>query len=168
MASAFLGYVSDELVAAALSAAYERRVVTREEYERHKYEPQFAFAETLDSAKLAELNFAPAFGRFGDVYGESGTKITVYLRTITGRTFELEIGRDSYVEEVKHVLEESQNIRVDPDRFILLFNGTKLDEGRRISEYGVRDQCWRVAARMCNINAHCPVAFCLSIWVGVR
>ena len=152
MASAFLGCVSNKLVAAALSAALERSIVTREEYEERKHEPQFAYVDTLDLAKFSELSYAPAFGKFGDVYGESGRKITVYVQTITGRTFELEIGCDSYVEEVKYILEESKDALVDSDRFILLFKGTKLENGRRISEYGVSEpDCY---ARLLNAYNH--------------
>ena len=142
MASPFLGRVSDKLVAASLSAALGRTVVTHEEYEERKSEPKFACVGTctLDIPKFAELSYAPAYGKFGDIYHESGRKkITVYVQTITGRIFELKIGCDSYVEVVKHVIDDSHGAHVDHDRLILLFNGKILDDRRRLSDYRVSD-----------------------------
>lgn len=98
------GFTTDDLTAAAFSAALERPVVTQGEYERRKHEPQFSQVETLDVKKIAELSFEPATGKFGDVYGESGDKITVWLTTLTGRMIDLKVGSDSYVEELKYLL----------------------------------------------------------------
>lgn len=127
-----------DLIAAALSAAFERTVVTEEVYERRKHEPQFANVEKLDLQELAVLSYEPATGKFGDVFGESGSKITVFLKSYTGMEIELEVGEDSYVEELKYLLEVKKQVLIDNDRFVLLYGGNRMEEGCRISDYGVR------------------------------
>ncbi len=131
------GFTTDSLVAAAFSAAFERPVVTNAEYQRRKDEPQFANVETLDIDKVAELSYEPATGKFGDVYGESGDKITVWLKTLTGRKIQLQVGSDSYVEELKYLLEEHEGIPVDNDRLVLLYKSKSMSDGRRLSDYNV-------------------------------
>ncbi len=136
---ASVSLTSSNIIAAAFSAAFERPVVTSAEYEQRKHEPQFAQVETLDLDKVAELSFEPVIGKFGDVYGESGDKIAVCLKTPTGRKIQLQVGSDSYVEEVKYLLEKHEGIPVDNDRLVLLYRNTVMPEGSRISDYGVSD-----------------------------
>ena len=126
-----------QLVAAALSAAFHRPVVTQEVYQRRKHELQFARVETLDLQRLADLSYEPATGKYGNVFGESGRKITVYMQSLSGRRIELDVGEDSYAEELKYLLEEKEEVLIDNDRFVLLHNGKRMEDGRRISEYGV-------------------------------
>ena len=128
------------LIASALSAAFMRTVVTEEEYERRRLEPQFASVETLDLQKMADLIYEPATGKFGDVFGESGSKITVCLKSLSGKKIELEVGKDSYVEELKCLLEKKVEVPIDNDRLVLLYGGKAMHDGCRISEYGVRQQ----------------------------
>jgi len=106
-------------------------------YQRRKHELQFARVETLDLQRLADLSYEPATGKYGNVFGESGRKITVYMQSLSGRTVELEVGEDSYAEELKYLLEEKEEVLIDNDRFVLLHNGKCMEDGRRISEYGV-------------------------------
>ena len=127
-----------DLIAAAFSAAFDRPVVTEAEYKRRKHEPLFAQAETLDLDKVADLSYEPAAGIFGDVYGESGVKIDICLKTLSGRRIPLNVGKDSLVEELKYLLEENEGIPVDHDRIVLLFDGKHMQDGKRISYYGVR------------------------------
>ena len=145
--SAFSNYQSSEslsskphLIATALSAAYKRTVVTEEEYERRKHEPLFAKVEKLDVQKMADLTYEPATGKFGDVFGESGGKITVCLKSLSGKKIELEVGEDSYVEEIKYLLEEKVEVPIDNDRLVLLYGGKQMKEGCRISDYRVRQR----------------------------
>lgn len=129
--------ISSNLITAAFSAAFGRPVYTSAEYERRKHEPQFAQVETLDVSKVAELSFEPAIGKFGDVYGKSGDKITIWLKTLSGRKIELKVGSQSYVEEIKYLLEEHEGIPVDNDRLVLLYKNKRIQDGCRISDYGV-------------------------------
>ena len=134
-----------DLIAAAFSAAFDRPVVTEAEYKRRKHEPLFAQAETLDLDKVADLSYEPAAGSFGDVYGERGDKIDIILKTLSGRRIPLNVGKDSLVEELKYLLEESEGIPVDHGRLVLLFGGKHImQDGKRISYYGVRHTCMRI------------------------
>ena len=128
----------EDLIAAALSAAFDRRVVTREEYERRQTEPEFSLVETLDLQKFSSAVYEPATGRYGSVYGKSGKQISVTLVTLTGRNISLTVGSESYVEELKFALEEQEGFPIDHSRLVLVFNKKCLQDGHRISEYGVR------------------------------
>lgn len=159
---------NSDFLSAAFSAALERPVVTYAEYERRKHEPQFAnvAVETIDVKKVGELSFEPVKGKFGDVYGESGNKITINVTSLTGVTEQLEVGCDSYVEEIKYMipLAHHQRHRSLPsriydaavalcrgtgaihapesegevDRLVLLHNNQEMQNGHKLSEYGVR------------------------------
>lgn len=126
-----------DLIAAAFSAAFDRPVVTKAEYERRKTEPCFATTETLGLDEITSLSYEPARGNYGDVFGESGVKIGVILKTLSGRRIPLKVGNDSYVEEIKYLLEESEGVPVDYNRVVLLYNGKQMRDGKRISYYGV-------------------------------
>ena len=128
---------SVDLIAAAFSAAFDRPVVTKAEYERRKTEPCFATTETLGLDEITSLSYEPARGNYGDVFGESGVKIGVILKTLSGRRIPLTVGNDSYVEEIKYLLEESEGVPVDYNRVVLLYNGKQMRDGKRISYYGV-------------------------------
>ena len=126
-----------DLIADAFSTALDRPVVTRAEFNRRKEEPLFANAECLNLDTVAELIYEPAFGKYGTVYGENGSKIDIRLRTLSGRRIPLVVGTESYVEEVKYLLEESEGIPVYPAQVVLLHGGKQMHDGKRISDYGV-------------------------------
>ena len=128
----------NELLAAALSAAFDEKVVTKEEYDRKKDEPEFNNAESLDLRFFEKLCFEPVKGQFGDVFGENGKPITVILKTLSGQSFKLSVGDESYTDELKFLFEEQQGIPVDHSRLIFTFRGKKLEDGFRISDYEVR------------------------------
>ena len=77
-------------------------------------------------------------GQYGDVFGENGSPITVTLKSLSGQTFQLSVGDKSYVEELRFVFEEQQGVPVDHSRLIFTFKGKKLEDGCRLSDYGVR------------------------------
>ena len=151
-----------DLIAAAFSAAFDRPVVTEAEYKRRKKEPLFAQAETLDLDKITDLSYEPATGIFGDVYGESGVKIDICLKTLNGRRIPLNVGKDSLVEELKYLLEESEGIPVDHNRLALLFDGQNMQEGKRISYYGVRHASIRKLANDANQLLYMFILICFT------
>ena len=128
----------NELLAAALSAAFDEKVVTKEEYDRRKDEPEFGTVESLDIRFFEKLCYEPVKGQYGDVFGENGKPITVILKTLTGQSFKLSVGDKSYVEELKFLFEEQQRIPVDHSRLFFTFKGKALQDGFRISDYEVR------------------------------
>lgn len=131
--------VSDkqELIAAALSAAFDEKVVTKQEYERRKNEPGFGNAESLDLRFYEKICYEPVKGQYGDVFGENGNPITVILKSLSGQSFTLSAGDKSYVEELKFLFEEQVGIPLDHSRLIFTFKGKQLEDGFRVSDYGV-------------------------------
>lgn len=128
----------DKLVAAAFSAVLNYPVVTEAEYFQRRHEPLFQNAQTLDLENFTSMTYEPARGKFGNVFGESGKKISVSLVTPSGRKFVLQVGNDSYVEELKYLLEESEGIPVDYDRIEFLYKGVTMKDQKRLSYYDVR------------------------------
>lgn len=129
----------EDLIAAGLSAALDCKVVTKEEYERRKDEPEFQnVVEDLDLNTLGDVCYEPAKGQFGDVFGNNGKSITLSLRSLSGRKFDLTVGEESYVEELKFVFEEQQGLPFDHKRLIFMFKGKELKHGFRLSDYKVR------------------------------
>ena len=145
-----------DLIAAAFSAAFDCPVVTEAEYKRRKHEPLFAQAETLDLGKVADLSYEPAAGSFGDVYGESGVKIDICLKSpFGGRSLHLNVGKDSFVEELLYLLEESEGIPID--KVVLLFERQHMQAGRRISYYGVSQGMDALLSFM--VQTNCNIVF---------
>ena len=130
----------NELLAAALSAAFDEKVVTKEEYDCKKDEPEFSNVESLNLRLFEKLCYEPVKGQFGDVFGKNGKPITVILKTLSGQSFKLSVGDESYVEELKFLFEEQQKIPVDHCRLFFTFKGKKLQDGFRISDYEVRSE----------------------------
>ena len=127
----------DKFIAAAFSAALNYPVVTEVEYTQRRHEPLFQNAQTLDLDKITSMIYEPAKGKFGNVFGESGKKIRVSLVTPSGRKFILQVGNDSYVEELKYLLEESEGVPVDYDRIKFLYKGVTMKDQKRLSYYDV-------------------------------
>ena len=128
----------NELIAAALSAAFDEKVVTKQEYDRRKDEPGFGNAESLDLRFYEKRCYESVKGQYGDVFGENGNPITVVLKSLSGQSFKLSVGDESYVEELTFLFEEQQGIPVDHSRLIFTFKGKQLQDGFRVSDYGVR------------------------------
>ena len=63
--------------------------------------------------------------------------ITVYAKTLTGRTLAVQVYPDSTVEELKAILGNLQDF---PRTDIMIFSGRQLENGRKISEYSIRDK----------------------------
>ena len=135
-ASRELGY--EPIIAAALSAAFDENVVTKQEYDRRKDEPGFDNAESLDLKFYKKVCYESVKGQYGDVYGENGNLITVILKSLSGRSFTLSVGDKSYVKELKFLFEEQLGIPVDLSRLIFTFQGKQLQDGFRVSDYEVR------------------------------
>ena len=54
--------LNEELVAAAFSAMLQRPVVTQQEYEKRRHEPEFSTVEELNYERLSETVYTPAAG----------------------------------------------------------------------------------------------------------
>ena len=127
---------NEGLVAAAFSAMLQRPVITQQEYKKRGHEPEFAKVEELNYEYLLETVFTSAAGSFGDVFGESGNKITIRLTSLTGKVCVLNVGEDSYVEELQALYEEKENLS-GCGRLAFVYNGKQIQEGYKLSEYKV-------------------------------
>lgn len=66
-----------------------------------------------------------------DLETESG----IYVRTMTGKTIFLDIYLNSYVLEVKGLIEHKEQILIEDQK--LIFNGKELDDKKKLYEYGI-------------------------------
>ena len=136
----------ENIIAAALSAAFGEKVVTKQEYDRRKNEPEFGNAETLDLRRYEKMCYEPVQLEYGDEFGKDGDPLTV---TITVKnnfpeqlSYKLSVGDKSYVKELKFLFEEKLGIPVDHSRLIFTFKevafqgeGKELEDESRVSDY---------------------------------
>ena len=101
---------NEGLVAAAFSAILQRPVITQQEYEERRHEPEFSTVEELTYERMSETVFTSAAGSFGDILGGSGEKINVRLTSLAGKVCVLNVGKDSYVEELQGLFEEREKL----------------------------------------------------------
>jgi ubiquitin C len=71
--------------------------------------------------------------RGGDLDG-----VRMFVKTLTG-TIEVRIRLDQTVEELVALLESREGIRADQQR--LIYAGNRLEDDRRLADYGVREDC---------------------------
>ena len=62
----------------------------------------------------------------------------IYVKTLTGKTIELDAGGDDSVETVKSLIQQSDGIPVDQQR--LIFAGKQLEDNRTLEEYNIGDE----------------------------
>ena len=61
--------------------------------------------------------------------------MSVFVKTLTGNTLELDVTPDLTVNAVKNLIHWKEGIPSDQQRVI--FHGTQLEDGRTLSTYGV-------------------------------
>lgn len=60
----------------------------------------------------------------------------IFVRTLTGKTFLVEINSNDIVQVIKHKIFDLEGIPLDGQR--LIFAGRGLEDGRNVSYYGIR------------------------------
>ena len=128
---------NEGLVAAGFSAMLQRPVITQQEYEKRRHEPEFAKVEELNYERLSETVYTPAAGSFGDILSENGVMINVRLTSLTGKVCVLNVREDSYVEELQALFEEKENLSGCHGRLAFVYKDREIQEGHRLSEYQV-------------------------------
>ena len=62
---------------------------------------------------------------------------TIFVKTLTGRTYELDCNLDDTIEDIKDLLESEAGL--PPYLFRLLFAGKTLEDGRLLSDYNIQN-----------------------------
>ena len=110
-----------QVLAAAFLASLNSTVVTYDQYEEQKTKPRTYF-KALNIDQLFQVSHL--YGKFGDK-DTSGPSFDIYIKTLTGRTFTVDVCDSDTVEEVKEKILDIDSFPIDQQR--LIFGGRQVE-----------------------------------------
>ena len=131
MAAAAVG-VSD-LLASAFTSSLGSTVVTYDQYQKKKKKGEAIF-QPLNIDQL--FQFSHLYGKFGERDAGSVSSFDVYIKTLTGKTFTVEVAEDDTVGDVKGKIQDMEGI--PPDQQRLIFSGKLLENSFTLSDCNIQ------------------------------
>lgn len=125
-----------ELLASAFSSVFHSTVVTYDEFCRDKEKEGWCSDTKLDIGQLFRLSYVS--GPFGDDFPVGGGNISVYVKTLTGRTHTIDIPANATVIELKEAIEVKEGTPTDQQR--LIFGGQQIQDDRTLGDYGIMQE----------------------------